>query len=105
MLNPYTTPTMAGTIHAFNQLSYPGTASVVSGFHTVVNIVRNVSILRLLAHIAHALVARITIGLNGISSSDVLVGLPSEQMIEMACSHVEALHGTWPCNPQRFIRV
>jgi hypothetical protein len=72
MLSPYTTPTIAGTIHAFNQLSYPGTASVVSGFHTVVKIVRNVSILRLLSHIAHVLVARMTIGLNGISGSDVM---------------------------------
>jgi hypothetical protein len=69
MLSAYTSPTIAGTIHAFNQLSYPDIANVV---HTVINIVRNVSILRLLSHIAHALVAMITIRLDGISGSDVV---------------------------------
>ena len=45
---------------------------LVSGFRTGIKIARNVSILRLLAHIAHALVARIAIGLSGISGSDVV---------------------------------
>jgi hypothetical protein len=72
MLSAYVTPTIVGIIHAFNQLSYPDIANLVSGFRTGIKIARNMSILRLLAHIAHALVARITIGLSGISGSDVM---------------------------------
>ncbi|KAI0297963.1 hypothetical protein BC826DRAFT_999847 [Russula brevipes] len=53
---------------------------LVSGFRTGIKIARNVSILRLLAHIAHALVARIS----------------SEQNIVTTCSHVLALFGPTP---------
>ena len=107
MLSAYTTPTIAGTEHAFNQLSYPDIANVSEWFPYEDKdckereyspapcpygpCPRREDNYRVECYLRQR--------------CNVLAGLRSEQMTVMTCSHVLALYGPGLCNPQRFIRV
>jgi hypothetical protein len=109
MLSAYVTPTIVGIIHAFKQLSYPDIANASELFPygdkdckereyspapcPYSPCPRREDNYRVECHLRQR--------------CNVLMGLPSEQIIVKTCSHVLALLGFGPslCNPQRFIQV